>query len=139
MVSSTERNLENSFSSDKSALKKLNSITHPVVLKKIKSLIKDARNQDTHKLCILSVPLLYEIGLEGEVEKVIVVYTDESVQLERLCSRSSLPKDEALRRIHSQMSLQEKVERADIVIDNNGEKEKTRKAVQDLFGRLSDF
>lgn len=71
-------------------------------------------------LIVLDIPLLYEAGYETHCDAVMVVYTTEAVQLERLMARNNLTEEEALNRIASQEPIETKKDRADIVIDNNG-------------------
>ena len=71
-------------------------------------------------LIVLDIPLLYEAGYQTHCDAVMVVYTTEAVQLERLMARNNLTEEEALNRIASQEPIETKKDRADIVIDNNG-------------------
>jgi dephospho-CoA kinase len=58
------------------------------------------------------------------------------MQLERLILRDNLSYEQALSRIHSQMSLELKKEQSDVVIDNSGSIEQTRLQVRDLLKEL---
>ena len=114
-------------------LKKLNNIIHP----KIKELI--LKLQEKHKnenLVFLDIALLYEANFLDLVEKVVVVYVDEDVQLERLMARNSLSKEEALKRIESQMSPQEKASLGDFVINNSYRKEDTFQQIDEILEKL---
>ena len=114
-------------------LKILNSIIHP----KIKELI--LKLQEEHKdenLVFLDIALLYEANFVDLVEKVVVVYVDEDVQLERLMMRNSLPKEEAIKRIESQMSPTEKASLGDFVINNSYSKEDTFQQIDEILERL---
>lgn len=114
-------------------LKNLNSIIHP----KIKELI--LKLQEKHKdedLVFLDIALLYEANFVDLVEKVVVVYADEEVQLERLMTRNSLTKEEALIRIGSQMSPQEKASLGDFVINNSYRKEDTFQQIDEILEKL---
>lgn len=103
---------------DKSKLDKLNSITHP----KIKEIIIN-KFSESKNIIFLDMALLYEINFNNIVDKVIVVHVEKETQLTRLMKRNDFSKEEALRRINSQMSSKEKSKLADFVIDNNGSKE----------------
>ena len=114
-------------------LKILNSIIHP----KIKELI--LKLQEEHKvedLVFLDIALLYEANFVDLVEKVVVVYVDEDVQLERLMTRNSLSKEEALKRIESQMSPREKASLGDFVINNSYSKEDTFQQIDEIIEKL---
>lgn len=114
-------------------LKILNSIIHP----KIKELI--LKLQEKHKneeFVFLDIALLYEANFVDLVEKVVVVYVDEDVQLERLMTRNSLSKEEALIRIESQMSPQGKASLGDFVINNSYNKEETFRQTEEIIEKL---
>ena len=114
-------------------LKILNSIIHP----KIKELI--LKLQEEHKdenLVFLDIALLYEANFVDLVEKVVVVYVDEDVQLERLMTRNSLSKEEAIKRIESQMSPREKAALGDFVINNSYSKEDTFQQIDEILEKL---
>ncbi|AXN37836.1 dephospho-CoA kinase [Peribacillus butanolivorans] len=110
----------------------LNSIMHPAVrnwmrLKTEKAL---AAGEET---VFMDIPLLFESKLTFMVEKTLLVYVDERVQLERLMNRNGLSETDALARIHSQMPLADKKVLADAVIDNNGNLEETKKQVKTVL------
>lgn len=114
-------------------LKILNSIIHP----KIKELI--LKLQEEHKdenLVFLDIALLFEANFVDLVEKVVVVYVDEDVQLERLMTRNSLSKEDALKRIESQMSPREKASLGDFVINNSYSKEDTFQQIDEIIEKL---
>lgn len=99
-----------------SNLNVLNSIIHPEIRKKI--LEKIDKNNDK-ELIFIDVALLFEAKFDDLVDKIIVVYVDENIQLTRLMKRNSITQEEALNRIKSQMSSIEKVKLADYTINNN--------------------
>ncbi len=114
-------------------LKILNSIIHPKIKELILKLQEEHKDED---LVFLDIALLYEANFVDLVEKVIVVYADEEVQLERLMTRNSLLKEEALKRIESQMSPQEKASLGDFVINNSYSKEDTFQQIEEIIERL---
>ncbi len=105
---------------------KLNSIVHPAVRKRMNNEKEEAVKRG-EKAVFLDIPLLYESKLTYMVHKVIVVYTDEQTQLERLMERNGFTKEEAEARIYSQMSIEEKKKMADAVIDNCGTLDETKR------------
>jgi len=78
---------------------------------------------------ILDVPLLYEGGWDHLCDQVVVVTAPENVVLTRLMARNHLSQADAQARMASQLPLVEKVKRADFVIDNGENVDKTRTAV----------
>ncbi|HJV31891.1 MAG TPA: dephospho-CoA kinase, partial [Bacillales bacterium] len=96
----------------------LNEIVHPEVRKRMLKK-KEEATQNGEKIVILDIPLLFESKLTYMVEKIILVYVDENIQLQRLMNRNELTYDEATARIKSQMPITEKLALADEVINNN--------------------
>ncbi|RKQ29913.1 dephospho-CoA kinase [Oceanobacillus halophilus] len=101
--------------------KQLNSIVHPAVRKSMLEK-RDGLVRDGASCVVLDIPLLFESKLNDFVDKTIVVYVDEDVQLERLMKRDGFTEEEALQRIKSQMPVKKKASLADAVINNNGTK-----------------
>ncbi|ANB56051.1 dephospho-CoA kinase [Anoxybacillus sp. B7M1] len=105
--------------------KRLNAIVHPAVRKKMLEQ-KETFLRNGANAVVLDIPLLIESQLFHLVDKMIVVYVDEAIQLERLIKRNGLAKEDAVARIRAQMPLSDKKSYADAVIDNNGTIERTR-------------
>ena len=114
-------------------LKLLNSIIHPKIKELILKLQEEYKDEN---LVFLDIALLYEANFLDLVEKVAVVYVDEDVQLERLMMRNSLPKEEAIKRIESQMSPREKASLGDFVINNSYSKEDTFQQIDEILEKL---
>lgn len=114
--------------------KALEAIVHPYVFKKM----KEALPKDAKTICFLDVPLLYESNMDTWCDEIWVVYCCLDVQLKRLMERNSLTKEEAMSRIHSQMDLEIKKEKATHLIDNNGDYDQTLKQVDQLLERLKE-
>jgi dephospho-CoA kinase len=104
----------------------LNGIVHPEVRKRMKRQIEEAKEQ-CEEIVVLDIPLLFESKLMYMVDKTLLVYVDNAIQLQRLMARNHLSKQEAEARIQSQMPLAEKVGLADEVIHNNGAITDTKK------------
>lgn len=115
---------------------KLNKTLDPFIRSEIEAQVEKAKKNN--QLVIVDVPLLYEGNYQVLMDKVAVVYVTPEIQLSRLMKRNNLPKDEALERIRSQLSLDEKKKRADILIDNCGSQETTRQQVMDWL-RINKF
>ena len=112
---------------------KLERITHPQIKAKILELF-NLHNND--KYIFVSVPLLYEAGFDDMFDKVIFVSVDKDLQLKRLIARNHYSEEEALKRISSQMSQEEKIKKADYVILNNTSVEDLNKQVERLLETL---
>ena len=116
----------------------LNKIVHPQVGKETDRQLKRIEKSNPHALVILDIPLLLESGLHKNLSEVIVVYTPEHIQINRLMQRDHISQENALARIHSQMPIEEKKKLATIVIDNSGMLEDTRKQTLEIFQRLKE-
>jgi dephospho-CoA kinase len=112
--------------------KKLNAIVHPAVRRRMLA-EKEAYVQKGAKTIVLDIPLLFESELTHLIDKIIVVYVDDDIQLERLMKRNGFSEEEALARIRSQMPLHEKVKKADAVINNNGTIEETKQQLLQIL------
>lgn len=121
---------------NESAKLKLNRIVHPYVAKEISKRLERIKFDFPDAIVVLDIPLLFEAGLEKGLAEVIVVYAPEETQLKRLKARDGLTDKEALSRVKSQMPIEEKKNRATIVIDNSLDQESTRKQAQKIFRRL---
>ncbi len=117
---------------DEEKRRKLNSIVHPAVRKEM---LKDKEEaiENGKNTIFMDIPLLFESNLSWMVEKVIVVYVDQETQLSRLMKRNYLSEEEANARIASQMSLEDKVEKADAIINNIFSLERTEEQVKELI------
>lgn len=109
-------------------LQALNDLTHPAIWKELLAQVAEARAH--HPVVVLMAPLLLEHGADAIVDQVWVVAVHERMQVQRLMERDGFTRDEALRRVRSQMPTDEKLARADVVIDNGGSLEGTAEQVE---------
>ncbi len=91
---------------------------------------------DDLSLACFEIPLLYESGWEDWCDSVIVVACDEETEIARAMQKFTISRDEALARIRTQMPLDEKKKRADVVIDNTGPLENLQTEVEAIYNRL---
>lgn len=126
------KKLGNTIFNDEEKRLQLNNIVHPAVRQSMHEQKERYINEGNHTV-ILDIPLLFESNLTHMVNKIILVYVDEEIQLTRLMGRNQLSMDEALSRIQSQMPLREKIPLADAVLHNNGTIAETRKQLEDLL------
>ncbi len=117
--------------SDKNLLKKLEQIIHPKVEKELEKIFNNVKGN-----VFVSVPQLYEAGFDKLFDRVILVTADENTRLERLMKRNNLSKKEAVLRINSQISQEEKIIRADYVIENNSSKESVLNQLENIIKQL---
>ncbi len=122
--------------SDYSRLAELTAITRPVIIAVIRERLAALKEAADGVVIALDAPLLFEAGLDRDMDKVIVVYTDEDVQLKRLMRRDGINEAAAKRIMKSQMPLSEKIKRADCLIDNNGPREESLTEARVIYKRL---
>lgn len=115
----------------------LDNLTHPAIRQEIFRQMQLARAEGC-KLLVLDIPLLIEAGWREFVNELWVVYVRPDVQLKRLMDRNALSREQALQRIHSQMSLEEKIGYADLVIDNNAGIRELEQQVNDAWRSLQN-
>ncbi len=117
--------------------KVLENILHPLVFQEINRFFKEIEEKDPHAVAIAEVPLMIETGSYKNYDKIIVVYAPEELQLKRLLEKG-MSKEEAIKRIKSQMPIDEKVKYADIVIENTSTLEDLRKKVKEVYKKLKE-
>ena len=88
---------------------------------------------------IVDAALLIESGNYKNMDKVVVVNTDEKNQVERILARGGLHKDEIVSRINNQMPSKEKKRYADFILDNSSDKFQLRNQVEGLYAKLTIF
>lgn len=108
------------------SLKELNRITHPRIMQYYKDEMRRIKLDQPDAIVILEVPLLYETNMDKLCQQVVVVCVDRETQIKRLMERDKMSYEDAVRRINAQMPMDEKVRRADFVIDNRGSMEETK-------------
>ena len=127
--------LGNFVFNNKIHLAKLNYITHPKIKEEIRKRISGYRDSGIVTV-FLDIPLLFEGDWHKFTEKNIVVYASPEIQVERLMKRNNFTYEEAMVRIRSQISINEKKNLADIVIDNNGSIKDLEIAVEKLLSEI---
>ncbi|MGC6767461.1 dephospho-CoA kinase [Enterococcus sp. LJL128] len=114
------------FSNDKKRAL-LDDTLAPFLQEQISQAIKAAA--ETSQLVIADIPLLYEKNYEDSVDRIAVVYIPEQLQVTRLAARDAISEVEACQRMNSQLPIEEKKKRADIVFDNQGTVEKLERQI----------
>lgn len=113
--------------------KALEALTHPAIRTEMKRRLEELEAADPNRLVVADIPLLYESGLDPLYDRIMVVYVPREVQLTRLMLRDGLSKEAAEQRLNAQMDIEIKKERADILIDNSGELEETKRQIDDFW------
>lgn len=118
---------------DKQARQRLEGILHPRIEARVRELID--KSHDTAYI-LLVVPLLIETGLFGDADHVVVVDTPESAQIERLSRRDGIDEQQARNMLKAQATREQRLARADHVIDNSGSLEQLMEQADGLHQKL---
>lgn len=122
--------------SDKKERAFLDNLIHPLVLKKKRELIKTVETEGSHKIFVSVAALTIEAGYAEFFDKIIVVHCDEEIQLKRLMERDAISRDEASKKIASQMPADEKIKHADYTIDTSGSLRQTLDQAEQVYRNL---
>ncbi|SES07813.1 dephospho-CoA kinase [Gracilibacillus ureilyticus] len=120
--------------SDAGKRKQLDAIVHPAVREQMQ-LEKERLIAEGYEVIVMDIPLLFENNLTYLVDKTIVVYTKESIQLKRLMDRNGLSETEARQRMDAQMDARKKKELADEVVDNSGTLEASKQQIERIISK----
>ena len=126
------RNLGAIVFSDPEQLARLNGIMHPLMARMVQDKIEALRNEGAD-VVVVEAALLFEAGWDSLVQEVWVTDAPEEAVIHRLEQRNGMSEEEARKRLSSQMSRLERLERADCVIDNSGDLAKMKKAIDELW------
>lgn len=121
---------------DPARRQRLEAIVHPRVKEAQERWLAEVAARNPEAIAIVDAALLIEAGAYRHFDKVVVVYCEPQLQLERLMKRNQLTRQEALSRISSQMPAAEKLKYADYVINTSGSFAETRQQVLALYQEL---
>jgi dephospho-CoA kinase len=102
---------------NKAEREKLEAIVHPKIKEQV--VAQALKQEELGKPYIVDLPLFFEREGVYDIDKVVVVYTPQETQLERLIKREGLSETEAKQRIDAQLPIELKKEKATFVIDNS--------------------
>ncbi len=123
---------------DESKRQLLNSIVHPLVQDAQNIWLGEKESENPNGIAIVDAALMIESGGHSRFDKLIVVWCDSVIQLQRLMLRNNLSEAEALKRIKSQMPQDEKKTFADYLIDTSEGFESTRNQTEKVFEELKN-
>ena len=129
--------LGNIVFNDDQKLVLLNGLTHPKIKEKILSKINEIRNIGK-SLVVIDAALLIEGGYLDILDKLIVITCKESIQISRIQLRDNLTKEQAISRMNSQMSQDEKIKYADYIIDNSGDTNNLKHKAEELIRYMKE-
>ena len=125
---------------DGGRVEELNRLVHPAVMKRQEQWMYQVRDQDPYAVAMVEAALILEAGGKDRFDKMIVVTCKPEQKIPRFAQRTGIPESaaraEVERRTRAQLSDEEKVRRADYVVDNSGPLELTRQQVEKIFAEL---
>jgi dephospho-CoA kinase len=98
--------------------------------------VKEIGQKDPEAIVVIDAALLVELGDYREMDRLIVVASTETQQIERLRNRNGVEQEEAQKIFSSQMPLEEKLRVADFIIRNEGSLEETKRRAKEVFQEL---
>jgi len=116
------------------AMAKLNAIVWPRIKNKVTELIEENSQLGT-EILVLDAAVLIEAGWTSVVDEVWVVTAPVDQIISRLESRNGITEEQAMSRINSQMTTEQRVEYADIVIENDDSLDKLMSSVQHIWNK----
>jgi len=118
--------------SDKNCRRYVEAIIHPQVKKERDKRMNDMIRQG-HRLFIIESALIYETGLEKELDGVVVVDADEATRIARVRKRDAVTEESVRARMQAQLDGKKKLEKADYVIHNTVTLEELESEVRFLY------
>jgi dephospho-CoA kinase len=128
--------LGNIVFADKKKLTELDKIVHPFVYQAWHVLLEEIGKKEKHAIILSDIPLLFEGNMQHLFDLTILVIIVPEEQVSRLMTRNGISKEEAGKRLKSQMPIGEKIALADIIIDNDGGIAQTEKRVMQVWKEL---
>lgn len=121
---------------DKDKRERLNAIVHPLVIEAQDEWIRGVEAREPEAIAIVDAALMIESGGYKRFDKLIVVWCEPEIQLQRLMKRDGLSKEDAEARIRAQMPQEEKKRFADHLIDTSAGFDATREQIENVYAKL---
>jgi dephospho-CoA kinase len=115
---------------------RLNAILHPLIMAEQDEQFRRWALEEPRGIGVVEAALMIESGGHQRFDRLIVVHCRPETQLERLMLRNHLSREEAERRIASQMPQEEKLRYADFAVDTSGDFEETRRQTEAVYREL---
>lgn len=112
---------------------KLENILYPNLRVEINRYFEDHKSEE---IVFVAIPLLFEANMENLFDKIMFVYCNDEIRLERLIKRNNYTREYAQKRLNSQLSQEEKVEKSDIIIQNNSDKIALEQEIDKALNKL---
>jgi dephospho-CoA kinase len=115
----------------------LNSIVHPLVFDRQNEWLAQIEAENPQAIAIIDAALMIESGGYKRFDKIIVVWCQPEIQIERLMKRNNFSRAEAEQRIAAQMPQEEKKRYADFLIDTSDDFDEARRQTEAVFKKLA--
>jgi dephospho-CoA kinase len=116
--------------------KRLEAITHPAIRERFLARLRELEAVGFEGLVFFDAPVMIESGNYRNMDRLVVVFTGDATQRERLMARDGMSAAEAGRRMATQMPVADKAKLADYVIDNSGDRAATEARTREVFEAL---
>lgn len=134
---------EKAFSGGGVGVKDLNRLVHPAVIARENEWMRQLAAGDPGGIAVLDAALIFEAGVAGRFDKIVVVTCDPEQSVVRFATRAGMPLDQARaevgRRTAAQIPNAEKVRAADFVIENTGTLPELEPKTQELLATLKSW
>jgi len=121
-------------------VQELNKIVHPAVVKRQEQLMHEIGGREPNAVIMVEAALIFEAGVKDRFAKMVVVTCRPEQKVQRYAERAgrdqAAASAEVARRSQAQLPDEEKIRRADYVIDNSGSLERTRQQVERIYAEL---
>lgn len=118
----------------------INNFIHPLVVEERNNILNDLKGSEVYDFVVYESALLVESGTYKDFDKIIVVYTSQEEQIQRLMERDNMERETAESRLKSQFPLSEKLKVANYTIDTTGSYENSRRITLETYHLLrQDF
>ena len=121
---------------DSAAIKRLETIIHPLVGRAEAQFLDEAARKDA-AVVVLDIPLLFETGADRRCDAVVVVSAPADVQRARAFERPGMTEEKFQAILAKQMPDAEKRARADFVVDTSKGLDAARVQVREILGRIA--
>ncbi|MGD0130099.1 MAG: dephospho-CoA kinase [Terriglobia bacterium] len=121
---------------DPQKLRELSAIVHPSLIVRVDELAAELGARNPGAVILVDAAVIYEAGAADRFRKILVAWCRPDQQIERLMAKTGLSREDALRRVASQIPSDEKRRRADYVIDCSGSLAATRAQAEGIFPEL---
>ena len=120
--------------SDSAKMDRLNEIMHPLIRDLIYERLVSLESSQ-NKVAVVEAAILIEAGWKSLFDERWVVISDREEVINRLGVRNGLSREDAVKRIDSQMSNNERIEHGDVVVENTGSMEDLQTRVNSLWSK----